>query len=470
MNYNNYKIQLQEVQNILPGIDIDLIMGLLMKYEGDEDYLNIIFDEVSKQYKGQYPKEKDKAIKPIVPEKDFSKYDTRVSANYTNNARNFLFNNYRFVPDGLLNKVLSKHNNHLTPSINFLKSNLSRNPGIFVISELDGEGKETIVDALENPRPLIPTSSDLHDAQFEEEIAVVKRKQKEQKIERNKSQIRSKEAYDAEASGKGLIECSSCYSMKFEKETVACTAGHRACITCVVESIQSGLTSARPNSSCIGDVDRNCQEHYSDLVLQKILDKVDYDRFTAYELEISLGQLKDDRLLRCNFCGYREYMPDDDENFKFKDLLTFKCKNPKCMIITCRKCDKPYHLPVLCPQMKAEKGIGALNLACQVAAESILIRHCPQCGLPTCKVGPCNYITCRCGCHWCYSCEQSFPAPRDVYAHFRMFPTICPMNEDSRTEDKRRIRKAVEKAVADWKAQNPDMAHLTIDIEQYIPK
>ncbi|KAA6387255.1 MAG: hypothetical protein EZS28_017218 [Streblomastix strix] len=443
-------------------------MGLLMKYERDRDCLNLIFDEINKQYKGQYPKEKDKTVKPPQTEKDFSGFNSQVSTNYTNNARNFLFNKYQFVPNVTLNKVLFKHNNHLTPSINFLKSNLSRYPGIFVITELDGEGKETIVDALEAPRPLIPESSDLHDAKFEQEIAVVKRIEKGQRIERIKSWIRSREAYDAETSGKGLIECCTCLNYFLEKETVACTAGHQACIGCVVESIQSGLTSARPNSSCIGDKDGNCQEHYSDLVLQKILDQVDYDRFTAYELELSLGQLKDDRLLRCNFCGYREYMPDD-ENFKLKDLLTFHCKNPKCMIITCRKCDKPYHLPELCPQMKAEKGIGALHLAVQKAVESILIRHCPTCGLPTFKTQGCNHISCKNGCHWCYSC--GLPYSREtIYGHFGKPPNYCHQGENSPEEDKKRMRVKAQQAVADWKAQNPDMAHINIDIEQYIPK
>ncbi|KAA6404195.1 MAG: hypothetical protein EZS28_000278 [Streblomastix strix] len=345
---------------------------------------------------------------------------------------------------------------------------MSRYPGIFVIQGLDGDNKETIVDALDDPRPLISIPEITGDAAFNKEIADVKRIRNEENKVRKDNWRRSKEIYDLNIKGQELVPCSSCYDKFLEKETVACPAGHRACINCVVGSIKAALKSARTNSTCIGDEKAQCEEHYSDLILQHILDVVDYQRFSSYQQEQALLAVKD-KLLRCPFCGYSESIPEDNEDFKLDELLTFACKNPSCLIISCLKCNQPYHIPVLCPPMKAAKGIESLKQAVQTAVESVLIRHCPTCQFPTFKTEGCNHIKCQNGCHWCYSCERIFTR-ESIYGHFGKPPTNCQMYEDSPVEDKRRMRQRAQQAVLDWKAKNPDMAHLTIDIEQYMPK
>ncbi|KAA6379084.1 MAG: putative NEK protein kinase [Streblomastix strix] len=234
--------------------------------------------------------------------------------------------------------------------------------------------------------------------------------------------------------GKNLIFCCVCREEFLSRQTVECTAGHRACINCVRDSIQSGLRSARANSSCIGDGSCRCQEHYSDAVLQQILDEEDYKRFSDYETYNALKDFKD-YLVRCPFCGYAEF---ESEGYKISDKLTFTCQNPKCKVVSCPKCNKINHLPQQCAHI--EEGIESLHKACFN------------------------------DCHWCYCCGRSFNVVKDVYAHFRDPSNPCVLYEDSLIEDIKRIRVKVTKAVADWKAQNPDIAHLTIDIEQYIPK
>ncbi|KAA6388612.1 MAG: hypothetical protein EZS28_015861 [Streblomastix strix] len=119
---------------------------------------------------------------------------------------------------------------------------------------------------------------------------------------------------------------------------------------------------------------------------------------------------------------------------------------------------------------RQEEANKSLRLACQVAVEEVLIRHCPKCNFPTFKDRGNNAITCQNGCHWCYACGKGYNSNREVYDHFGKPPTNCPMNEDSRIEDKRRIREAAEKAVRDWKAKNPDFAYLTIDINEFAPQ
>lgn len=118
---------------------------------------------------------------------------------------------------------------------------------------MDGDNKETIVDALDDPRPLISIPEITGDAAFNKEIADVKRIRNEENKVRKDNWRRSKEIYDLNIKGQELVPCSSCYDKFLEKETVACPAGHRACINCVVGSIKAALKSARTNSTCIGD-------------------------------------------------------------------------------------------------------------------------------------------------------------------------------------------------------------------------
>ncbi|KAA6335461.1 MAG: putative ubiquitin conjugating enzyme interacting protein, partial [Streblomastix strix] len=242
--------------------------------------------------------------------------------------------------------------------------------------------------------------------------------------------------------------------------TASCPAGHRACIGCVIGSIQSGLSSARTNNTCIGDKDGKCNEHYSNVVLQHILDNVDYQRFNDYQTNQQVQQLKNDRLQRCPFCGYVEFLP---EGVKASEQITFYCQNKTCMKISCLKCQQLYHLPVLCPPMEAEKGIGSLHLAVQSAIEGVLIRHCPACNLPSCKTQGCNHITCRCGINWCYVCGKQYNG-----SHFGLPPLNCKQFYNNAVEEKNQMRIVAQNAVQVWKAQHPDMPNLTIDLNEYL--
>lgn len=54
--------------------------------------------------------------------------------------------------------------------------------------------------------------------------------------------------------------------------------------------------------------------------------------------------------------------------------------------------------------------------ASAAAGADIITKDCPGCEVATEKDGGCNHITCPCGTHWCYLCEESF-ALEDIYDH-----------------------------------------------------
>ncbi|KAA6380671.1 MAG: putative IBR domain family protein [Streblomastix strix] len=451
---------------LLPGIDKNLALNLLSQYNDQPNKLDLIYDQIHQKYQDSYPKEKDKTLKQNVKNR-FDSFDTQVSQNYQTNAVNYLSNIYRLIPTDTLSQVLSKFNHHLTPTISFLKKNIVRHPGIFVIKGgIDGvEGTETIIYALDSPHQLVQLSEFLQDALFQEEIAEIERERSELNLIRQQNWIKSEEIYNKREKGEKLFVCCICGYEFLDRETVACSAGHKICCGCLHEQIILNLKESIANNSCIGDEQGLCTEKYPDAALQYVLDPEDYQRFQNIETALILSQLKDTKLLSCPFCNYSEIAPS---NVKIDEIITFHCKNPQCGVVSCRKCEKLYHLPDLCPPMKAQKGIQSLRMAVIAAVETILLRGCPGCKTKGMKYYGCNFMTCKqCKTKYCYVCSN--PIVEDP-PHFDKAPTFCPRYEDSLIEDPRRVREGAEKAVRDWKAQNPDFANLEIDITEFMIK
>lgn len=60
------------------------------------------------------------------------------------------------------------------------------------------------------------------------------------------------------------------------------------------------------------------------------------------------------------------------------DERLFHCMNEECMKITCRKCQKPDHLPKTCEEYAGDQKTDAFHKVEEAMTEALL-KRCPQC-------------------------------------------------------------------------------------------
>lgn len=79
---------------------------------------------------------------------------------------------------------------------------------------------------------------------------------------------------------------------------------------------------------------------------------------------------------------------------------------------------------IICPQCKLFYHSKCHNWHFESDECHVLIgneKQCPNCNVITEKISGCNHISCRCGKHWCFKCEQSpiFDYPFLCYEHMK---------------------------------------------------
>ncbi|BEJ05689.1 hypothetical protein CcaverHIS641_0302110 [Cutaneotrichosporon cavernicola] len=236
--------------------------------------------------------------------------------------------------------------------------------------------------------------------QKEAAAAAAKEKQETDHVERRKQAV---------AEGRSR-ECGCCFDEEALEDLVACPEGHMFCRQCVTSLAENKLGEQLTNITCM-DISQ-CDAAFTDAVLADVCGE------KTMSLYHRLRQIKDlemaaiDGLESCPSCPFAMVIENPDEKL-------FRCFNPDCNKVTCRKCKRPDHIPKRCEEVEENFKLDKRH-AIEEAMSAALMRRCPKCDKPYLKESGCNKITCQnCRTVSCYICQKAIP---EDYAHFDQMP------------------------------------------------
>lgn len=166
--------------------------------------------------------------------------------------------------------------------------------------------------------------------------------------------------------------------------------------------------------------------------------------------EIQQADLTD--LEECPFCEYKAIYPPVEENREFR------CLKPGCMRMSCRRCQRPSHIPMTCAESRREDS-KHLRKHVEEAMSKAVIRICPnkKCKAPIIKEDGCNTLKCRkCSTVMCYVCKQNISRVKE--SHFDLVRS-CPIEDDDYLQERheRERMTARNAAVENLLKDNPEL-------------
>lgn len=170
-------------------------------------------------------------------------------------------------------------------------------------------------------------------------------------------------------------------------------------------------------------------------------------------------------LSHCPFCDFAAICPPVKVDWEFR------CGNPECEKISCRRCDRETHAPKSCAEAKAEQGLDERH-AIEEARTAALIKKCPGCQRPVIKDTGCNKLKCQCGKTICDYCGKDIS--HSQYDHFssgavqgftEQVRKKCPLQDDSYSRLERGVQDAGDKALKKIRKENPDISEEDLKIK-----
>jgi hypothetical protein len=199
-------------------------------------------------------------------------------------------------------------------------------------------------------------------------------------------------------------ECPACFGTPTEPVKGQC--GHVYCKSCAQGYVLSAIETQTYPITCFGD-DATCNAGFSIGLIKSILSAADLDRLFSQCFMAYIQK----RPLEYSFC------PTTDCSTVYNVSATgavFTCS--QCFIGICTTCKTEGHEGQTCEeyQIATNPELDAQKL--QEWKDKSDVRTCPNCKASVQKVDGCDHMTCRCGTHWCWKCERSFPHDT-IYTH-----------------------------------------------------
>ncbi|KAA6388987.1 MAG: hypothetical protein EZS28_015485 [Streblomastix strix] len=209
--------------------------------------------------------------------------------------------------------------------------------------------------------------------------------------------------------------CPICLDQLLEGENCECSAdkGHRIHTDCLKEALESDFHNYGYMHVYQCKVDKDCSAVYSMELLERILDERDYlqiQELQAIDEGVNIEQAISPEPQNETLTEEEHKLTDDQV---FKDLIIDTMTNA-------------------------------------------YIRHCPnpKCHRAIIKENGCEHISCPCGTHWCYCCEQDITEV--MYGHFNKGDNPCPLFFDNTSEeDKEHSRKSARQAADKFVQSHP---------------
>ncbi|OQO09681.1 hypothetical protein B0A48_05083 [Cryoendolithus antarcticus] len=262
-------------------------------------------------------------------------------------------------------------------------------------------------------------------------------------------------------------ECQACFDDLPMNRQVHCNGdtAHFTCYECAENYIKSEVGDSRCRVLCTA----GCGAGFDPYQLNMLADKKLLERLAQLQQEKDIRDAGLDDLEECPFCDYKAILPPVEEDFEFR------CANPDCNKISCRRCKATSHIPMSCEQYANDSKINSRHKI-EEAMTAALIRGCNGCKKQFIKEYGCNKMTCpSCGHLQCYVCSTSLKG----YEHFDQtggYPAPgqhqatpaggkCPLYDDVEARHEHEVKVAEDAARAEVVASNPDVTAEDLQIK-----
>ena len=235
---------------------------------------------------------------------------------------------------------------------------------------------------------------------------------------------------------------------------------HFSCIDCFRDYVKERIGVQEWKLKCYDCSD--CEATYArsqraialDAKTMETLDRL------QQQAEIKLADMKG--LASCPFCDFAAICPPIKVDWEFR------CENPECEKVSCRKCNRETHAPKSCKEAKEEQGIEERH-EIEEARTAALLKKCPGCGRSIIKEGGCNKVRCQCGRYICDVCGKDIT--KADYNHFGEMTgvlhskTKCALYDNAPARLEKGVQEAEEKAMKKIREENPDISEEDLKIK-----
>ena len=259
-------------------------------------------------------------------------------------------------------------------------------------------------------------------------------------------------------------ECSACFDELPMNRQIHCdgTVAHFTCFVCAHTYIKAEVGESRCRVLCTA----GCGSGFASRQLTLIADKPLLAKLAQLQQEKDIRDAGLDDLEECPFCDYKAILPPIEEDFEFR------CANPECEKVSCRRCKSVSHIPISCEQHAKDNQINSRHKI-EEAMTAALIRACKKCKKQFIKQDGCNKMSCPCcGNLQCYVCSTTI---RD-YNHFDQGPRgigsgstanskLCPLYDNVEQRHEQEVKEAEAAARAQVIGENPDVRPEDLEIK-----
>ena len=466
---------LQRVLAIFPDISHDYVFNLFNDFEREGDYQvlagdarleNIIEQLVTNP---SYPKQ-EKGKKALKRKREDSIEDTD-SAQWENadrmvepgwpkhSAQSLLKAEFPDIPIHFIHSTLNEHK-HLYQTylvLNKAQEDIST-------TRRYGKGRASIK-VLADADTIALNS---HWPPLMEELEAARMKVMILKSEKEALEVVKKAEKDnlarAIAAGE-TAECTACFDDLPMNRQIHCDGdvAHFVCFDCALTYIKSEVGESRCRVVCTA----GCGAGFAIKQLALLSDTQLLEKLSQLQQEKDIRDANLDDLEECPFCDYKAILPPIEEDFEFR------CPNPECEKVSCRRCKSISHIPMSCEEHAKDNKVNSRHKI-EEAMTTALIRKCNKCSKSFIKEYGCNKMACTsCGNLQCYVCSKTV---KD-YNHFdqstrvpgmanpKSKSKLCPLYDNVEERHEREVKEAEAAARAQVVEDNPDLTAEDLEIK-----
>ncbi|KAL8997222.1 MAG: hypothetical protein Q9188_006376, partial [Gyalolechia gomerana] len=255
-----------------------------------------------------------------------------------------------------------------------------------------------------------------------------------------------------------VMECACCFSDDITINKITfCSADepHSFCFECAATNANTQIGLSRYALICMDG--SGCKERFSRQERARFLDEKTIEKLEHLQQQTELREADLANLESCPFCDFAAICPSIEIDKEFR------CSNPECEKVSCRKCRNATHIPLSCEEFKKESGVSERHQIEEARTKAVL-RTCPKCKSAIYKDGGCNKIMCFCGGAVCDYCGKDIT--KEKYMHFKDGPTStgipglkgkCPTHDNDYERNQHNMDKAEKDAMEKIRKENPDL-------------
>ncbi|KAL8716594.1 MAG: hypothetical protein Q9225_006084 [Loekoesia sp. 1 TL-2023] len=292
-----------------------------------------------------------------------------------------------------------------------------------------------------------------------------KKLQTQRQIEKAAADAEAAEEKRLRDSGQ-VMECACCFGDDITINKITfCSADepHSFCFDCAATNANTQIGLSRYVLVCMDG--SGCKESFSRQERERFLDTKTIEKLERLQQQTELREADLPNLETCPFCDFAAICPPIEIDREFR------CSNPECEKVSCRKCRNVTHTPLSCEEFKKENGVSERHQIEEARTQAVL-RKCPKCKSAIFKDGGCNKIMCSCGGAVCDYCGKDIT--KEKYLHFRDGPTStgipglrgkCPTHDNEHERNQQNMEKAEKEAMEKIRKENPDLSENDLRIK-----